>query len=354
MATKTTLGTHVITSFPSVPLTTTFTRPPGSACGGIYGPAKVNVFIIDDEPSCLPSGFSTSNSAFFFSPGVACPEGYWTACYDTTGVASITTVTCCPTYGAISLSCVPNPLKLRAQYETLFCTWRAPPSPGADVRVTKSDDGRTRFVMEHMTDPQGINAYGVRMVHQATDLLPPSSSSSASSSASSTASPPPDNTSPPGSDNGDSDNGSADSESGSSGGLSTGTKAAIGAGVAVPLTVLALCLAFFFFWRRRRQQQQQQQPPSPAGPEVATTHEGGVPYQQQQQQQLGVGGYRYYGDEKAEMPGGWVPPELPSVRRAAEMPGGWVTPELPSTRAAVELPGASVGGGPIYHHEAPS
>jgi hypothetical protein len=236
MATSTTRGTHVITSFPSIPLTTTFTRPPGSACGGIYGPAKVNVFIIDDEPSCLPSGFSTSNSAFFFSPGVACPEGYWTACYDTTGVASITTVTCCPTYGAISLSCVPNPLKLRAQYETLFCTWRAPPSPGADVRVTKSDDGRTRFVMEHMTDPQGINAYGVRMVHEATDLLPPSSSSSSASSTT-PPTPPPNPTSPPaatasplGSDDGGGDNS----------GLSAGAKAAIGAGVAVPLTVLAL------------------------------------------------------------------------------------------------------------------
>ncbi|KAK4103218.1 hypothetical protein N658DRAFT_407320, partial [Parathielavia hyrcaniae] len=177
---KTSKTALLITSFPSIPLTTTFVRP-SSNCGALYSPRKPPVYLIDQDPSCLPPGFSTSNSAFFFSPGIACPSGYWTACHDTTGVSTITTVTCCPTYGDISLSCVANPLTLSEVWETLFCTWLGPRSTATVVTVTKSVDGRTSTVTTPITWPQGLNAYGVRMVYESTDLETSTSTSTSSS-----------------------------------------------------------------------------------------------------------------------------------------------------------------------------
>ena len=314
----------VITSFPSIPLTTTFT-PPGSACGALYDPANDGLLIIDDQPSCLPSGFSTSDSAFFFSPGIACPSGYRSACHGTEGVASITTVTCCPTYGSISLSCVPDPLSLQGVWETLFCTWRAPASPGTEVIVTMSGDGRTSFEAVRVTDPGGINAYGVRMVHQATDLLAASTTSTSGVSPQSTTTNPA--TTP---------NTTTTTTTTTSSTLSTGAIAAIG--VVVPLTVIALCVAGFFLWRRRRlQTQQQQQSPtlSSSLPE-ATTVAGGPEYHQSAaqagQKPPGVGEYYYYGNQAPQ-----------------EMPGAWSPPEMPSSMAAAELPGQSAGRPPTYY-----
>jgi hypothetical protein len=313
---KTSKTALVITSFPSVPLTTTFTRP-SSDCGALYSPRRPPLYIIDNEPSCLPPGFSTSNSAFFYSPGIACPSGYWTACHDTTGVSSITTVTCCPTYRDITLSCVPNPLSLSEVWESLFCTWIAPRSTGTEVIVTKSVDGRTSTVTERVTWPGGINAYGVRMVYQSTDLEIPVTSTSTSTTLSSDGPTRTGDTSP--------DPSSSKNTASADTGLSTGAKAAIG--VVVPLVVLGALLAALLFWRRKRKHQQQ----SP-------------PMDHQQQPQPGLeryplgdqhpkppgstgGGYYYYGGTRPQP-------------QAQEMGGNWETAsELPSTRAAVELPG---------------
>ncbi len=315
-STKTSKTALVITSFPSVPLTTTFTAP-GTNCGGIYIPRKPGIFIIDDQTSCLPSSFSTSNSAFFYSPGIACPSGYWTACHDTTGVASITTVTCCPTYGDITLSCVPNPLSLSEVWESLFCTWIAPRSPGTTITVTKSDDGRTSTVLSQVQSAGGINAYGVRMVYQASDL----DTATATSSTSSTTTPP--STATPETSNPATQ---TPSTGGGGGGLSTAAKASIG--TIIPLVVILAALGAWFFFRRRKQQQQQPQqqqtPDSSALSSLPPQHEhmsqGGLEY-------YNTGVYKapgeeqhyYYGGQQQqhhpqEMLGGWEPPELRYVK----------------------------------------
>ena len=315
--TKTSKTALVITSFPSVPLTTTFTAP-GTDCGGIYIPRKPGIFIIDDQTSCLPTSFSTSNSAFFYSPGIACPSGYWTACHDTTGVASITTVTCCPIVGDITLSCVPNPLSLSEVWESLFCTWIAPRSPGTTITVTKSDDGRTSTVLSQVQSAGGINAYGVRMVYQASDL---DTATSTSSTLSTTTTPPtatPETSNPP-----------TEAPSTDSGGLSTAAKASIG--TIIPLVVLLAALgAWFFFRRRKRQQQQQQTPDSSALSSLPTQqHEhmsqGGLEYYNTAVAPGSSGGvykapgeeqHYYYGGQQQqqqypqEMLAGWEPPEL--------------------------------------------
>jgi hypothetical protein len=274
----------------------------------------------------MPPGFSTSNSAFFYSPGIACPSGYWTACHDTTGVSTITTVTCCPTYRDITLSCVPNPLSLSEVWESLFCTWIAPRSTGTVVTVTKSVDGRTSTVTERVTWPGGINAYGVRMVYESTDLetLSTSAATSLSSSDDPTRT---GETSP--------DPSSSNSIAAADTGLSTGAKAAIG--VVVPLVVLGALLAALLFWRRRRRQQQTPPLDQHQQPQQQYYDHNSPPQPGLEHYPLGDrhpkppgstgGGYYYYGG---------TPPQPP----AQEMGGNSETAsELPSTRAAAELPG---------------
>ncbi|AEO58904.1 hypothetical protein MYCTH_2144292 [Thermothelomyces thermophilus ATCC 42464] len=331
-----------------IPLTTTFT-PSATDCGGIYLPSSLMVYVIDNEPSCLPTGFSTSDSSFFYSPGIACPSGYWTACHDTTGASSITTVTCCPTYGDISLSCVPNPEDLRHVWETLFCTWIAPASPGTVITVTESfNGGRTSTVTESVTSPGGVNAYGVRMLYQASDLQTSTSTTSTTSTATtSTASTSTATASTDGASTASSPIVSGNPsqtttpDAGSTGGLSEGAKAAIG--VVVPVVVLgAVLLGLALWWRRRKraQQQQREQYPSQYPPPNALVEMPGYKQQQELQQQQhgapppGSGGgwnkpaeyYYYYG--------GGAPPQGPH-----ELPGSRDQPsEMPSTMQAVELP----------------
>lgn len=319
-STKTAL---VITSFPSNPLTTTFTR--GDNCGGINNPSRPPILMIDDEPSCMPPGFTGASSAFF-SPGIACPSGYWTACHDTTGVASITTVTCCPTYGAdISLSCVPNPLSLSEVWETMFCTWMAPRSPGTVITLTKSEDGRTSTVTERITANAGINAYGVRMVYQSSDLNPSSSSTSSTSASEDASSTPANPTANPYAGP-SSSNGAVTTSGPEPGGLSTGAKAAIG--VVVPLLVIGALVAGFLLWRRRRGAREaalSSAPPPPQPPSEGLEHtqyEHYVPAKQP--------GYDHY---------------YSGTPQPHEMTTHWAASELPSTRAAVELPGELAGGG---------
>lgn len=161
-----------ITSFPANPLTTTFSDAP-SSCSGLYNSF---VYIVDPATSCLPSGFARNPSSFF-SPGIACPSGYVTACHDTTGVSSITTVTCCPFRGDMTLSCVPSPWTLQQIWSTLFCTW-TPPADGTSLDVTLSSNGVTSTTAVSFSGAEGFNALGVRMVYQTSDLVAASSSTS--------------------------------------------------------------------------------------------------------------------------------------------------------------------------------
>lgn len=213
---------------------TTFTPP--ASCSGIYSSAGVAV--IDADLACLPQGF-TSLSTAYFSPGIQCPAGYVTACHDNAGVSSITTVTCCPYRGDITLGCV-TPSTLGGVWETLFCTWIAPES-GTAVSITQSDEagGTTSTSAVSMTSPGGINALGIRMVYQSSDLAAASGTSTATStSATNTGS-------------------AGDKDSGSGAGLSTGVTIAIA--VIIPLVVIAVAAGLFFFIRKRKQAQRAQQ-----------------------------------------------------------------------------------------------
>lgn len=220
--------------------------------------------MVDLTSTCLPDSFKTDA---YFSPGLACPSGYVSACHDATGVGSITTVTCCPTLKDpdVTLGCVTTST-LSGSWSTLYCTWIAPESPGTMLPLTSVVKGVTTTNNVKFTSPGGLNAFGIRMVYEASDLstkttgkTSSSSSSSASQSSGGTStSNPPQNT-----------------DTGDSGGLSTGAKVAIG--VVIPLVALAALLGAFFWWRRRKHSYQsppqvEDKPPTQHQAELHGTH----------------------------------------------------------------------------------
>ncbi|KAK4156191.1 hypothetical protein C8A00DRAFT_31001 [Chaetomidium leptoderma] len=77
------------------------------------------------------------------------------------------------------------------RWESLFCIWVAPKS-GAVMSFTQSSLGPTAIETTTLLPPGGLNAYGIRMVYQSTDLTalpaPTLGSTSSSSSSSNTGS----------------------------------------------------------------------------------------------------------------------------------------------------------------------
>lgn len=235
--TTSTYSSPIQSSFPLDALTTTFTPP--ASCSGIY--SSGGVAVIDADLACLPQGF-TSLSTNYFSPGIQCPAGYVTACNDNAGVSSITTVTCCPYRGDITLGCV-TPSTLSNVWETLFCTWIAPES-GTTVSITQSDDGTTSTSAVSMSSPGGINALGIRMVYQSSDLAAASGTGGTSGTATATST-------------GATSTGAAGDMDDSSSGLST--SAIIAIAVIIPVVLIAVAAGLFFFIRKRKQAQKAQQ-----------------------------------------------------------------------------------------------
>lgn len=205
------------------------------------------VGMIDVSTTCLPSGFNTAASSFF-SPGLICPSGYYRACHDTTGVASITTVTCCPTYNQdISLSCV-NTNTLSGIWASLYCTWSPEAGQPTSLPLTLSSNGITSTSMVGVTKPGGINAFGVRMVYQSTD----SSTATATSGATSTAQAPSATSIQATSSSSTQGAGSSSSATAepTKSGLSTGATVGIAVGAVTALLIIAGAL--FLCWRSRR------------------------------------------------------------------------------------------------------
>lgn len=232
----TTTGTYtspILSTFPANPLTTTFTAA-ASSCSGFY--SSNGVFVVDPDTACLPSGFASA-STDYFSPGLACPAGYVTACHDNAGVASVTTVTCCPYRGDITLGCV-TPSTLSDEWATLFCTWIAPADSATTVSLTLSADGTTSTAAVSLSSPGGLNALGVRMVYQSSDLAATATATASGSSS---------NTGAAATTSGV----STGSGSGSSGGgLSTG--ATVGIAVALSVAGIAAITGAFLLMRKRR------------------------------------------------------------------------------------------------------
>ncbi|KAL6867021.1 hypothetical protein J3F83DRAFT_102709 [Trichoderma novae-zelandiae] len=251
---KTKPAVPVVTSFPFNPLTTTFTRPPD--CDGIFASSYLSG--IDLSTSCLPKGFHTDQTAYF-SPGLVCPSGYYSACHDNIGAESVTTVTCCPTYGNdLSLSCV-TASTLKGVWATLFCTWIAPEGDGTVLPMTVSDGGTTSTVSNSFASPGGLNAYGIRMVYQKTDTQ---TTTMATTTMATKAWP----TGAWPTDPWPTNSGQPDKTGEASSGLSSGAKAAIGVGVAVPVAVVGLALGLFFWWWRRRKQYDRVRAGQPTAP----------------------------------------------------------------------------------------
>ncbi|KAK4451423.1 phosphoinositide 3-kinase regulatory subunit 5 [Podospora aff. communis PSN243] len=278
-----------ITTFPTIPLTTTFTaRDP--VCSDIHVD-NINILHIDDQTaSCLPTGFNPAPTAFF-SPGIACPSGYWTACIDSRGVSSITTVTCCPTRGtSISMSCVPDPESLSGPWVNQYCTWTAG-NARIPLEVVQIKDGGSSKMVKTLSGVDGINALGVRMVYQATDM---------------TATGTPASTSGP-SQTGAAQGGISNLPNAESGpGLSIGATVAIG--VIVPVVVIGALVGFFLLWRKRRREA------------YGATTEAEV-HDSQESQESQVENKVYYSGAPHELSVSGQALEMPGTRMVAELSG---------------------------------
>ncbi|KAK1707598.1 hypothetical protein BDP67DRAFT_412118 [Colletotrichum lupini] len=265
LSTKT---TFIASTFPENPLKTADFSPPASSCSGIY--LTNNVYAIDNDSKCLPNKFNGASTAFY-SPGTVCPTGYTAQpqCSRNGGVRSITTVTCCPYRGDMTLSCVEDDMTLANVWETQFCTWMA--GPATVVDITRTDNGVVATQAVTMSDRDGVNAWGIRMVYQASDLVPKTTSGASIASATATG------TAAAGS--------GATSGATSSGGLSTGGIVAVA--VVVPVVAIAALVGLFLWWRRRKHRYAGVKPAeTPTAPEMdgssAMGSQSAYAYQNQQ------------------------------------------------------------------------
>ncbi|KAF9875109.1 hypothetical protein CkaCkLH20_07375 [Colletotrichum karsti] len=325
-ASSTSKTRFVASTFPENPLPTANFDPP-SSCSGVYW--TNSVFAFDNDPACLPNKFNGASTAFY-SPGTACPTGYTAQpqCSRNNGVRSVTTVTCCPARGDITLSCVEDDLTLSDRWETQFCTWMA--GPATVVEFTVVDGGSTTKSAATMSNRDGINAYGIRMVYEASDLVPNTASATATGTDAAGAT-----------SSGDSGS-SSGNDSSSSSGLSTGGIVAVA--VVVPVVVIAALLGLFLWWRKRKHAYagvQQQQPGQSPSQQNAYAYPNSTNYQGSNyapSEMAGGSVAGYYQNDKVLQPGqpgaagqqfkGYphstpaAPAELPVGDAPAELDGG--------------------------------
>lgn len=325
--------TPVITSFPYKPLTTEFVRP--DSCAGIY---TEDVWMVDGKDGCMPSGFD-SNPTQFYSPGFICPKDYTTACHDTAGVSSITTVICCPRVNNdLILSCPQIPWPNRRGWDSYFCTYSGVKGGTAAAMATVSPNGITTTTAVTFSYPEGLNAYGVRLVYQAGDVGKFTSTSRKSESESesdSSTKPTSSSTSKKGGDKDGKDNGGGDGgdhsstsrpdpanptpspgagnstispppPAANSAGLSSTGKVAVG--VAVPVAcAFVLAAILFFFWRRHKKNEEGQGGNGNSQLSNGSNRTGGGGGPPDMTQQSFTGGFAPYGVPGAAAPAVVVP-----------------------------------------------
>ncbi|KAH7117409.1 hypothetical protein EDB81DRAFT_668493 [Dactylonectria macrodidyma] len=236
-STSTSRKNYIISTFPYNPLQTSDFNPP-SSCSGIYrftgGSYTINAILtIGNDPPCLPKNFSAASTAFY-SPGTACPTDYTALpqCSRSDGVRTITTVTCCPVRGDMTLACIED---------TLFCTWMAGPETVVDVTVSESAGASPTTTGLTIQGYEGVNAYGIRYVYQSSDLEQGGTTGSTSTGEAAGQT-----------------SGAADESMTVSKGLSTGGTIAVA--VVVPVVAIAALVGLLFCWRRRKRRNASVQP----------------------------------------------------------------------------------------------
>ncbi|KAJ4266510.1 hypothetical protein NW762_004497 [Fusarium torreyae] len=216
---------------------------PGRECTAVTSDSVVG---IDFATACLPDDFDPAPSAYY-SPGIECPSGYTAqkSCTRSSGDDEKTTVTCCPQRNNINMWCVEDPGTLSGPWESLFCTWSAG-NKQTVILVTTSVSGTESTTAVTMNGGEGINAFGLRMIYEPSDIPnTEASTTDASTTAASTTA-----ASTSGATNEPAQTSSGDSND--SGGISTGAIAAIA--VVIPIVVIAALVGAFIWWRRRRRQ----------------------------------------------------------------------------------------------------
>ncbi|KAJ4311892.1 hypothetical protein N0V84_010212 [Fusarium piperis] len=210
---------------------------PGTTCNAISSRIVVG---IDFATSCLPDDFDPAPTAYY-SPGTACPSGYTAqrSCTRSNSGDDRTTVTCCPERNGIKMWCVENPQSLEGPWESLYCTWSAGDSRTV-LLVTTLVSGSESTSAVTMSGGDGINAYGLKMVYEASDIA---STSATTTSDATTADATTDTTELPAET-------SSSGGSGNDGGIGTGGIVAIA--VVIPLVVIGALIGGFFWWRRRK------------------------------------------------------------------------------------------------------
>jgi hypothetical protein len=223
--------TTPISTFALNTLPTDFAQP--AYCSGVY--RDDGILKIDNQRDCLPNGFATEQS-IFYSPGIQCPTGYTAqpSCSRSKHFESITTVTCCPVRGDITMSCVDDDATLSPPWTSQFCTWKAGPKTVVLATVT-ADDGGVNTQAETLQGAGGINAFGIRMVYRQTDFDEAAQETGGSENPASTP---------------DVDGSSGQDRGGDRGGMSQSAKIAVG--VTVPVVALLLAGAAFMLWRRTK------------------------------------------------------------------------------------------------------
>ncbi|KAH8659527.1 hypothetical protein BGZ61DRAFT_433308 [Ilyonectria robusta] len=288
-------------TFPYNPLQTSDFNPP-SSCRGIYldtsGHGSIDILTIGNDPLCLPKNFNAASTAFY-SPGTACPTDYTAQpqCSRSDGVRAITTVTCCPVRGDMTLTCIEDTLVRQDRWALQFCTWMADltsthPKTVVDVTVSESAGASpTTTVWTLYGEEGGVNAYGIRYVYQASDLGQVSK------------------------------------------GLSTGGTIAVA--VVVPVVAIAALVGLLFWWRRRKRRYASVQPDA-AKP---SAYDGGTKATANPQELAGAGdaqgGYNlnYYQSPRVlvdqnQPQGGHM--EFQALDRPAELPVSIELTELPA------------------------
>ncbi|KAL7951688.1 hypothetical protein V8C42DRAFT_304868 [Trichoderma barbatum] len=268
------------------PLTTTWTMPetcsiympPCSTCDQGFRGQSCNAISdgrVQDNTACWPpvkQGIASPEWPFigwgFYSPGIACPAGYRTACtavygqrpqWDTqfTLVSSETAVGCCPTgFTCANINgntCIAT--ATRTAIPTAFCDGTEIIDSAIEtfpnvVTITQTDTANGEVDVETSTQVMMLFAPMIQINFQSTDLPGSTTAGTTTQPTSNTATTR--TTSSPAQQSKTSAADNDDTASKSSGGLSGGAKVGLGVGIGLGVAFLLAFSAFIYYYRRSR------------------------------------------------------------------------------------------------------